>query len=543
MIMALPSSPINSIKHLSWTQIDGGPFTLRPFEKRSINLTVSPSMLDRPLYHEEIAIDVQAMAGDNLTYMRIQTTTKVVMSRILTESLDIDLGTTESVVIRVCNMPDPGVTPILDLPLQRTYLINTTLESGTFSRGWSIPQGDVEITLTSAYQLEDVEVQVSAPADFVTGSESAFINIDIIGGPDKMESLDAFLRAVYFDIAIDISATRFRDLFEGKEGRAILTLTASGNRGEEAIPILIRMDGEILGRFDAGPANPQDFNTGLAAGGGSQQIVYEVRFDLPRLKWYEKGKEMKLEVVLDPDNEIVENTPQGNSLSENNNVMETDFTIKNYVPPLAVWVLALLLLLFMMIGGFIGYFFLNRRESWFLIPLSVGAAGGFGMMFFVPLEDAVNIDIANNIGLAIILLDLLFIMPVMIYFFTRAGDSHILHLINERRGDEPIAGVESTRSVWKPLLISFGGGLLMIAVPMIFWVVPSEMDGGFSSMIEVLTELDSGIPVFVLILIVPLIAIGLQVALLMVKKRSLRRIRRSWDALSRLKSEIEEGFL
>ncbi len=541
-IMALPSSPINSIRHLSWTQIDEGPFSLRPFESRLINITVSPSMLDRPLYHEEIAVDVQAIAGDNLTYMRIQTTTEVVMSRILTESLDIDLGTTGSIMIRICNMPDPGVTPILDLPMQRTYLINSTLESGGFSRGWTIPHGDVEVTLTAAYQLQDVQVQVMAPPDFVTGSESAFINIDVIGGPEKRENLDSFLRAVYFDIAIDVSATRFKNLFEGGEGIAVLTLTATGNRGQGSIPIVIMMDGKELGRFDAGPAYPQEYNTGLAAGGGSQQILYEFGFDLPRLKWYEKGKEMKLEVILDPDNEVVENSPQGNSLTEANNIMETEFTIKNYVPPLAVWVLALLLLLFMMIGGFIGYFFLNKRESWFLLPLSAGAAGGFGMMFFVPLEDALNIGIANGIGLAIILIDLLFIMPVMIYFFTRAGDAHILHLINERRGDDPIVGMESTRSVWKPLTISLAGGFLMVAIPMLFWVIPSEMDGGLSTILEVLTNLDSGIPVIILILLVPLVAIGLQVALLMTKKRAFGKIRRSWDTLSRLKSEIEEGF-
>jgi uncharacterized membrane protein len=541
-IMALPDSPTNSLKHLSWTQIDEGPFDLRPFETRLVNLTVSPSMLDRPLYHEEIAIEVQALAGDNLTYMRIQTSTKVMMSRILTETLDIDLGTTGTVVLRLCNMPDPGVTPVLELPLQRTYLINTTLESGTFSRGWSIPDGDTEVTLTSAYQLQDVEVQISAPPDFITGSESAFINIDVLGGPDKRESLDAFVRGVYFDIAIDLDATKFRNLYEGAKGEATITLSATGNRGQDSIPLLIRMDDEVLGRFDAGPAQPQDFNTGLAAGGGNQQILYEFRFDLPTLKWYEKGKEMKLEVVLDPDDEIVENTPQGNSLSEANNVMVTDFTIKNYVPPIGVWVLALLLLLFMMIGGFIGYFFLNKKESWFLIPLSIGAAGGFGMMFFVPLEDAMDIGMANGIGLAIILIDLLFIMPVMIYFFTRSGDAHILHQINENRGDEPIVGMETTRSVWKPLIISLAGGLLMVAVPMLFWVVPSEMGEGVSAIVEALTSLDSGIPVIILILLIPMVSLGLQVGLITMKKRSLKKIRRSWDTLSRLRSEIEEGF-
>jgi hypothetical protein len=196
----------------------------------------------------------------------------------------------------------------------------------------------------------------------------------------------------------------------------------------------------------------------------------------------------------------------------------------------------------MMIGGFIGYFFLNRRESWFLVPLSIGAAGGFGMMFFVPLEDAMNIEVANRIGLAIILLDLLFIMPVMIYFFTRAGDSHILHLINERRGDEPIIGSETTRSAWKPILISLAGGFMMVAVPMLFWVVPSEMDDGISTVVEVMVSVDGGIPVFVLILLVPLVAVVLQVGLLTIKKRSLRKIRRSWDTLTRLKKEIEEGF-
>ena len=82
----------------------------------------------------------------------------------------------------------------------------------------------------------------------------------------------------------------------------------------------------------------------------------------------------------------------------------------------------------------------------------------------------------------------------------------------------------------------------MVAVPMMFWIIPSEFDNGLSAVIEALTTIDSGIPAIVLILLVPLVSLGLQVGLLSMKKRSLKKIRRSWDTLSRLRTEIEEGF-
>ncbi len=103
-------------------------------------------------------------------------------------------------------------------------------------------------------------------------------------------------------------------------------------------------------------------------------------------------------------------------------------------------------------------------------------------------------------------------------------------------------GVETTRSIWKPIIISLLGGLGMIAVPMLFWVIPSEMDEGFLEVISVLVSFDSGLPVLVLIVIVPIIALALQMGLLLMKKGSLLRIRKTWDKLERLQVEIEEGF-
>ncbi len=542
-IYADPTSPSNSIRHRSWAQIDEGPFDLRPFSWAYVNLTILPNMLDRPLYHEIVDINVEAMAGDNLVYRKINLSVEVVMARILSETLQVDLGTLDHIMIRLCNMPDPGETPELNFPMQRDYAINSTLDhSGAFSEGWGLPAREVTVTLTSVYQLTDVEIPIIAPGDLISGSDSAFINIDVIGGSNKMESLNYYLRAVYFDVSIDMARTRFQDLFEGKDGKAFITLITTGNRGQETIPITVKMDGEVVGTYDIGPASPQEFNSNLPAGGGTQEIVFNFRFELPRLKWFEKGKEMELEILIDEENIIIENQPQGSYVAESNNIMTSEFTIKNYVPPIAIWVLSLMLLLMMMIAGFIGYFFMKKRDSWFLLPLSIGAAGGFGMMFFVPLEDAVSITIANRIGLSIILIDLLFIIPVMIYFFTRSGDAYILGQINKRRGDTPIDGMESITTIWKPITISLVGGLLMILVPMIFWVIPSELDGGLVEMIEVLTSFESVIPVIVIMVAVPLISLAFQFILLAFKRSSLTRINKTWESLDKLQTEIKGGF-
>lgn len=542
-ISAIPSTPGGATTHLSWTKIEGGPFEMDPFSKEFVNVSISPFITDRPQFHELIMINVEAVAGDELTYMTVNLTAEIVMSRILSESIEVDLGTMDNIIVKICNMPDPGTVPILELPYQRTYLINSTLDTdGTFSYGWSLPQPEIEVILTDIYQLVEIEIPVVAPSDLVSNSLNAVMDIDVIGGLDKMETGLAFLKAVYFDVMIDETLTRFENLYEGEEGRAFVTLITTGNRGQDTIPILIRIDDEVIGTFDAGPAEPQNFVGGLEGGGGEQNRLFQFEFDIPGLKWYEKGKEMELEIIIDPDDVIVENTPQGREISESNNMVTSSFTIKNYVPPLAIWILSLLLLIFMMIGGFVGYFFLKRRDSWFLLPLSIGAAGGFGMMFYVPLEDAMSIAAANRVGLAIILIDLLFIIPIMIYFFTRSGDSFILHQINKNRKEAPIEVGESTSTIWKPVSISLVGGLLMVAIPMLYWVIPSEMDGGLKSVIDSMVDLNAGIPVIVLIMIVPVISIGLQMSLLIAKKRSLTRISRTRDNLERLRTEIEEGF-
>lgn len=545
-LFAIPTSPTFNIRHQTWTQIEEGPFEMRPFERRYVNLSITPLVIDKPLFHEMVYINVEAMAGDNLTYRRVNLTAEIAMSRIITETLDVDLGSMGEITVRICNMPDPGTPPELNFPHQRDYMVQAVMDlSGPFGRGWTVTDPNASVTLTNYYELHDLVISVVAPPDLQTGSASALLNMDVIGVniPGKLERYNSMLRAVYFDVSILEDRTVFEDLFEGSSAKAQITLNTIGNRGQESIPIIIKIDGEVVANIDAGPANPQDYKSGLQAGGGSQERVITFDFDLPRLKWYEKGKEMKLEVIVDPDDEINENIPLGSELSETNNVMEKDFTIKNYVPPLGIWVLALVILVLAMIAGFLGYFFMKKRESWFLLPLSIGAAGGFGMMFFVPLEDAISIIAANRIGLAIILIDLIFIIPVMIYFFTRAGDAYILHLINEKRKDEEkIIGVETTRSIWKPIAISLIGGLGMIAVPMLFWVVPSEMDEGFLEVISVLVNFDSGLPVLVLIVIVPIIALALQMGLLLMKKGSLLRIRKTWDKLERLQVEIEEGF-
>ncbi|OYT46386.1 hypothetical protein B6U90_01165 [Thermoplasmatales archaeon ex4484_6] len=547
-ISAIPHSPSGSVRHLSWVDLDGGPYTLRPFSIVYLNLSITPAILDKPLWDERVDMDVEAVAGDNLTYRRVNLSAMITLARKIADYIDVDLGDTVYVPIRICNMPDPGEDPVLELPHQRTYTVSSMLSrSGTYSEGWAIPEKEMNVTLTGYYQLEDVMIPVRGPPELLVSAPTALVSVDvsdITAGLEKSVSLQAFLRAVYFDVEIDREKTRFQNLFEGGRGRAYLTIVATGNRGQDTIPVLVKLDGEIVGSMDAGPANPQDYYSAeLPAGGGSQEMILEIEFDLPGLKWYEKGRKMDLQVVLDPDGVIRENKAQGGGEAENNNIMEKEFAIKNYVPHPAIWVLALILLFLMMIAGFIGYFFTGRKESWFLVLLGVGAAGSFGLMFFIPLEEALSIDTANRIGLAIILIDLVFIMPIMIYLFTKAGDPYILHLINRRRGDDPIEGMKATSSIAKPLAISLLGGLLMVSIPLLFWVIPSELDRGIGRVVEVLTSADNGLPVLVLILVIPVISVSLQGGLLFMKTRALKRINRTWDDLERLRVEIEGGFL
>jgi hypothetical protein len=202
-----------------------------------------------------------------------------------------------------------------------------------------------------------------------------------------------------------------------------------------------------------------------------------------------------------------------------------------------------LILLFAAVAGVIGFFYLDRKNSWFLLPLSIGLTGLFAMLFYVPLEERDSyLATANGFGLMIILVDILFIIPVMLYLYTRSGDSYILHLINERRGREIVEGQEVSSSVLKPMLISLIGGVFIILVPVLLWVVPSEINRGISGLFEAMFGLNGTIPVVLIVLIIPAIAVGVQFLLLQLKRGSLKEIEKTWDSLERLKDEIKEGL-
>ncbi|MGA1820473.1 MAG: hypothetical protein ACMUHU_05625 [Thermoplasmatota archaeon] len=538
MITAVHSSPTGSFRHLSWTYLDSGPYDLAPFEQRIINLSLEPDPEGLPTYGEVISLSIESIAGNGVTYKKTNITAQIALSRLLSDMPQIDLGTEGEIKIRICNMPAPGSTPRPGFPDQKTFNLTSTIDTQTVTgQGWSMPMPSFEVTLIDLYQLGDISIPIAAPLDLITGSEYASVDIDLRGLGGMSSSHRTMSRAVYFDASIDVAATKFQNLYESRTGRAYVRIIATGTRGQDTIPVVVKVGGEVIGRYNTGAARPQDY------GSQEQELIVPVDFDLPTLKWYEKGRKIEFEVIIDPENKIVENTIQGSSLSESNNVLNKDFVIKNYTPNVAAMVIFGLLLLFAAVAGVIGFFYLDRRNSWFLLPLSIGLASLFAMLFYVPLEESsTGLDIANGFGLAIIAIDIFFIIPVMIYLYTRAGDSYIIHLINTRRGREVVEGQEITTSPIKPLLISLIGGFLIILIPALFWVVPSEMNRGVSGVLNAFFGFNGTIPVWVPVLLIPAFAVGLQVLFLQLKRISLSSIEKAWDNLDRLKTEIEEGF-
>ncbi|MGA1848905.1 MAG: hypothetical protein ACMUHB_06160 [Thermoplasmatota archaeon] len=537
-LMTVQSSPAGSLRHLSWSDLDTGPFSLTPFQDRVINLTLTPLSGDLPAYGERIDITIEAIAGNGVTYRKINVSAEIVLSRLLTDLAKIDLGTEGEVKVRLSNLPAPGSSPRPGFPDQKSFIVESIIDlesaSGT---GWSLPMESFEVDMIELYQLGDVSIPVVAPPDLISNSQFATVRITIRGPSEMYNSHTASAMGVYFDAAIDVLSTKFQNLYEGRTGKAYIRMVATGNRGQDVIPITVKVGGEVIGEYNAGPASPQEFGT------QEQEIIFTVEFDLPTLKWYEKGKRLDLEVIIDPDNDIVENTPSGRELSETNNVLKKEFIIKNYTPGVPALILLGLILLFAAVAGVIGFFYLDRKNSWFLLPLSIGLTGLFAMLFYVPLEERDSyLSTANGFGLMIILVDILFIIPVMLYLYTRSGDSYILHLINERRGREIVEGQEVSSSVLKPMLISLIGGVFIILIPVLLWVVPSEINRGASGLFEAMFGLNGTLPVVLIVLIIPAIAVGVQFLLLQLKRGSLKEIEKTWDSLERLKEEIKEGL-
>ncbi|MBN1540256.1 MAG: hypothetical protein JW939_08945, partial [Candidatus Thermoplasmatota archaeon] len=538
MITAIHSSPSGSFRHLSWTYLDSGPFDLSPFQEKRINLTLEPEPEGLPTYGEQISLTIEAIAGNGVTYRKTNVSAQIALTRILTGKVQIDLGTEGEIVVRICNMPAPGSIPRLGFPDQKSYTLSSSVDTQTITgQGWTVLNPSFEVTLIDLYQLGDVPVRVQAPTELMTGSEYASVDIELTGVSGMASSHRTIARAVYFDAALDLSATRFQNLYESRTGKAYIRIVTSGTRGQDVVPVVAMIGDEVIGRYDVGPANPQDFAS------GEQELIFPVEFDLPTLRWYEKGRVIELRVILDPDDIVIENDIQGKLVSESNNELRKEFVIKNYTPHIAALVIIGLLLLFGAVAGVIGFFYLDRRNSWYLLPLSIGLSGLFSMLFYVPLEESSSgLDIANGFGIAIIAIDILFIMPVMVYLYTRAGDPYIIHLINIRRGREVVEGQEFTTSPMKPLLISFIGGVLIVLIPALLWVVPSEMNRGVEGILDAFFDLNGTIPVWVPVILIPAAAIGLQLVLLWLKRSALSGIEKAWDNLDRLKAEIEEGF-
>jgi len=537
-LMAVQSSPSGSLRHLAWSDLETGPFSLGPFRDRVINLTLTPLSGDLPAYGERMDISIEAIAGNGVTYRKINVSAEIVLSRLLTDLAEVDLGTEGEIKVRVSNLPAPGSSPRPGFPDQKSFIVESIIDlesaSGT---GWTLPMESFEVEMIELYQLGDISIPISAPPDLISNSQFATVRVTIRGPSGMYGSHTASAMGVYFDAALDVLSTQFQNLYEGRTGKAYIRMVTTGNRGQEVIPVMVKVGGEVIGEYNAGPAAPHEFGT------QEQEIIFTVNFTLPTLKWYEKGKRLDLEVIIDPENTIVENTPSGRELSETNNALRKEFIIKNYTPGLPVLILLGLILLFAAVAGVIGFFYLDRKNSWFLLPLSIGLTGLFAMLFYVPLEERDSyLATANGFGLMIIIVDILFIIPVMLYLYTRSGDSYILHLINQRRGREIVEGQEVSSSVLKPMLISLIGGIFTILIPILLWVVPSEFNRGISGIFEAMFGFNGALPVILLVLIIPAIAVGIQFLLLHLKRRSLKEIEKTWDDLERLKEEIREGL-
>lgn len=538
--------PKGSPTHISWTEIMGGPYDMAPFQTEYLNISIVPNPNDLPRFHEKIYITLEALASNGVVYKRVNLTAMVAMTRLATVNQDIDLGQEGIVKLILINMPDPGEIPTPGWPLQKNYTITPRLfTEGDRSMGWTIPNGSIEKIMTTAYESVIIEMPLRAPAELLTGSENARLDIDITGGPSKDEFRQADARAVFFDIAIDRVTA---DLYEGGDGLINIFMTASGTRGQESVPIMVYVGNEAYGPFYTGQLNPDLFTQDKYIDGqyfqyGEQEHLQQVYIEIPTLKWYEKGVEIKLRIVIDPYNDIQENTPRGSMQSESNNIYSENIDVKNYSPSIPLLVLIGIMLSISLIGGIIGYFFLEKRDSWFLLPLSIGFIGLFALLFYIPLEEGGNLSMANGFGIGIILLDLLLIVPAMIYLFTRSGDAYILHILGEKRDKEIPESAEKSKTVLKPYLISAVGGITAGIIPLSFWILPSYVrDEGISGIVSALADMDSGFPIWIFALIIPVVSILVQVLLITLKKGSLNRVTRAWDDLERLRSEIEEGF-
>ncbi len=534
-IRARAFSKNGSSRHIAWTQMDSAPYRLAPFGDRTVNLTITPRKEDGPAFHEVIDTSVEALAGDNVTYWRTSVSVRVVMAVLSSQDLFLDLGTEGDLVIRLCNLPDPGEDVVPDWPMNKAYRITTAFTS-IDSVGWTVNRPNALVNLTRAYETIEVRVPITAPADLVTGTPFARVESSIYGGPSKEELLMVFARAVYFDAYLDLDRTTFRNLYEGGKGKAMINVVVVGTRGQDPVPLELRV-GDSVYRGAIPRADPQQYV------GSTQEFLVEFDFDLPSLDWHQKSREMRLVIVLDPKDDVNENTIEGKGISEGNNVMTKEFMIKNSTPPtLVLWFSGIVLVL-LLVAGITGYFFIERRNSWFLVALSSGLIGAFSLLFFLPLERTEwGAGAANEVGLIVIALDLFLLVPAMAYLFTKVGDAHILYRLNEGKEKRIEGGLEEVRGLAVPYLISFAGGLVMGVVPVFFWAIYSELDEGASGIFDVLFGTGGSVPALIIMIGVPLLCLALQSVLMYFKLRAFRGIGRTWDQLERLRAELGEGM-
>jgi uncharacterized membrane protein len=528
-----------SARHMGWSYVDTESSYLSPFEYRFFNVTVTPNPFETPLYDESIPLNVRCFAGDEMSYRSIGITVDVAMSRLGSENVDVDLGSTGLMDLLICNMPDPGTDPYPEFPLQRNYSVWTRLDTdGVFSEGWQLIDNTTEVLMTELYEIRHVWIRLRAPSDLITGSPYSRVLLGVYGGPGKSEEMSALARAVFFDCSIDVGSTGFFNLYEGGKGQASIKLIATGNRPQIEIPIKVTLDGTTIGTFIAGPAHPENYSQ------WGEPLQMEVFFDLPTLGWYEKGKELDIEIVVDPENAIVENTQDGRALSESNNYMLKTFTINNYSPEWPIFIGLALLFVVASIAGIVGYVMHDRRNSYYLLPLACGLSGILALVFYLPLEKGWDLSFANAFGLGIILLDLIVILPIMVYLFTRAGNAYILNILKERSSIGASIEMETIRSPLVPFLISFVGGLLLSIVPIAIWVLPAHIrDEGATGILKALID-DTGImPVWAIVLFAVMLSVAAQFVLLALKRQSMKYVLSVSDKLEKLNREIEEELV
>lgn len=525
-------------RYLKWSSINSSATEQDPFAIYPLELTINPDPDDLPLYEEEVAVSVSAYAGDGLSYRSVRLYAFVVMSRVLSETLDVDLGRSSAMKLRICNMPDPGEVPVLGFPLQKNYTLSSYLfEEGDFSRGWMIDQNRLSVILTQLYEYRDMEIVLTAPDDLVDGSPYARINIDLEGGAGKTRSHISLARAVFFDIFIDAEASTFFDLYEGERGGATLRFVTTGNRNQGSIPVMVLVDGVEAGSYTIGPAMPADSYD------MHSPLFLEVEFDIPGLLWYEKGRDLDIRIVIDPEDEVVENTVTGRGEAESNNVLSRSVAIMNYSPPLPITVGLFALLLIIAAAGLIGYLSGGRWRSLYLLPFSIGLSGVLAILFYLPFESRGNILLANTFGAAIILVDLVIILPLMIFLLTRSGNEYIRHLMGYQGQKDQMRTGGPIRTPLIPIGVSLAGGTMLSLLPLAIWLWPSYInENGLSGIPLSFLDSTAWIPVWSMVLISVVAALTLQISTLFLKKRSLAYLSNVSDQLERLNKEIKEGF-